>query len=118
MRIEREKVTVDDDVINVSDADLYWDRENVKPNLSGASSTSVSPSILLFAGMNLSVQKGQLITVVGKVGAGKSSLLLALLGEMERLRGYIGVRGRAAYVPQQAWMQNNSLRQNITFGKK
>ncbi|GMR31751.1 hypothetical protein PMAYCL1PPCAC_01946, partial [Pristionchus mayeri] len=92
-----------DDVITVTDADMHWDREEPTANLSG---------------LNLTVQKGQLITVVGKVGAGKSSLLHALLGEMERLRGYVGVRGRAAYVPQQPWMQNQTMRQNITFGKK
>ncbi|GMT31383.1 hypothetical protein PFISCL1PPCAC_22680, partial [Pristionchus fissidentatus] len=92
-----------DDVITVNDADMHWDREEPKANLSG---------------LNLTVQKCQLITVVGKVGAGKSSLLHALLGEMERLRGYVGVRGRAAYVPQQPWMQNQTMRQNITFGKK
>lgn len=92
-----------DDCITVQDADMHWDREDPKANLTG---------------LNLTVQKCQLITVVGKVGAGKSSLLHALLGEMERLRGYVGVRGRAAYVPQQPWMQNQTMRQNITFGKK
>ncbi|KAK6061257.1 ABC transporter, ATP-binding protein [Cooperia oncophora] len=38
-------------------------------------------------------------------------------GEMERLCGYVGVSGRVAYVPQQPWMQNQSIRTNITFGK-
>jgi ABC-type multidrug transport system fused ATPase/permease subunit len=37
---------------------------------------------------------------------------------MEKLRGYIGMSGRVAYVPQQPWMQNNTMRNNITFGKK
>ncbi|CAI4229334.1 unnamed protein product [Auanema sp. JU1783] len=93
-----------DDCINVTDANLSWEPED-------QSATSLSE-------LNFSVQKGQLITVVGRVGAGKSSLLQALLGEMEKLRGYIGMSGRVSYVPQQAWMQNNSMRQNITFGKK
>lgn len=35
---------------------------------------------------------------------------------MERLRGRIGVYGTVAYVPQQPWMQNQTVRHNITFG--
>ena len=55
---------------------------------------------------------------LGKIGVGKSSLLSALLGEMERLRGHIGIKGSVAYVPQQPWLQNESVRQNIVFGKR
>lgn len=32
------------------------------------------------------------------------------LGEMERIQGRIAVHGRVAYVPQQAWLHNGSLR--------
>ena len=35
------------------------------------------------------------------MGAGKSSLLAALLGEMERRAGSVELRGRLAYVSQQ-----------------
>ncbi|EPB75608.1 ABC transporter, ATP-binding protein [Ancylostoma ceylanicum] len=38
--------------------------------------------------------------------------------EMDKLHGYIGLTGRVSYVPQQPWMQNQTIRQNITFGKK
>lgn len=57
------------------------------------------------------------MAIVGRVGCGKSSLLAALLGEMERLRGEVRIRGRIAYVPQTAWIQNMSVRDNITFGR-
>lgn len=60
----------------------------------------------------MNIPKSSLIAVVGRVGSGKSSLLSALLGEMEKLRGYVGVKGQVAYVPQQAWIQNMSLRDN------
>ena len=56
--------------------------------------------------------------MVGTVGSGKSSLLSALLGEMVRYEGEANVRGKVAYVPQQAWMRNATLRNNILFGKK
>jgi len=51
------------------------------------------------------------------VGSGKSSLLSACLGEMEKLSGRINVCGRTAYAPQLAFIQNATLRDNILFGR-
>uniref|UniRef100_A0A8C7K8T0 Canalicular multispecific organic anion transporter 2-like n=1 Tax=Oncorhynchus kisutch TaxID=8019 RepID=A0A8C7K8T0_ONCKI len=67
--------------------------------------------------INLMVPQSSLLAVVGHVGCGKSSLVSALLGEMEKLEGQISIRGSVAYVPQQAWIQNATLRDNILFGK-
>ncbi|RCN49286.1 ABC transporter transmembrane region [Ancylostoma caninum] len=67
--------------------------------------------------LNFNAARGALIAVVGKVGSGKSSLLSALLGEMGKLRGRIGMRGKVAYVPQLSWIQNMTVRDNILFGK-
>ncbi|XP_041075963.1 ATP-binding cassette sub-family C member 3-like isoform X2 [Polyodon spathula] len=67
--------------------------------------------------INLMVPHGSLLAVVGHVGCGKSSLVSALLGEMEKLEGEISIRGSVAYVSQQAWIQNATLRDNILFGK-
>ncbi|KAK0419050.1 hypothetical protein QR680_013923 [Steinernema hermaphroditum] len=68
--------------------------------------------------IDLHVENTKLISVIGTVGSGKSSLLQALLGEMDKLQGYVGVRGSLAYVPQQSWIQNMTLRENILFGAK
>lgn len=65
----------------------------------------------------MNVDKGKLVAVVGQVGSGKSSLLSALLGEMDKIQGFAGVRGSISFVPQQSWIQNQSLKQNIIFGK-
>uniref|UniRef100_A0AAQ4PSX5 ATP-binding cassette, sub-family C (CFTR/MRP), member 3 n=1 Tax=Gasterosteus aculeatus aculeatus TaxID=481459 RepID=A0AAQ4PSX5_GASAC len=67
--------------------------------------------------INVMVPQGSLLAVVGHVGCGKSSLISALLGEVEKLEGEVSIRGSVAYVPQQAWIQNASLRDNILFGK-
>uniref|UniRef100_A0A8C9SM16 ATP-binding cassette, sub-family C (CFTR/MRP), member 3 n=1 Tax=Scleropages formosus TaxID=113540 RepID=A0A8C9SM16_SCLFO len=67
--------------------------------------------------INLMVPQGSLLAVVGHVGCGKSSLVCALLGEMEKLEGEISILGSVAYVPQQAWIQNATLRDNILFGQ-
>jgi ABC-type multidrug transport system fused ATPase/permease subunit len=66
---------------------------------------------------------GRLTAVVGPVGAGKSSLLLALLGELHARpddaaspvapRPRRRLRGAVAYAPQEAWVQAASVRDNI-----
>ncbi|KAK3859641.1 hypothetical protein Pcinc_034255 [Petrolisthes cinctipes] len=66
--------------------------------------------------INLKVKPGALVAVVGTVGAGKSSLCSAILGEMEKLEGKVNVKGSIAYVAQQAWIQNATLENNILFG--
>ncbi|NXN93457.1 MRP1 protein, partial [Rhinopomastus cyanomelas] len=68
--------------------------------------------------INFTVPEGSLVAVVGQVGCGKSSLLSALLGEMEKKEGCVVVKGSVAYVPQQAWVQNASLEDNIVFGRE
>ncbi|XP_046342176.2 multidrug resistance-associated protein 1-like isoform X2 [Haliotis rufescens] len=67
--------------------------------------------------VNLSIPEGSLVAVVGHVGAGKSSLVAAVLGEIQKVKGHLSVQGRVAYVPQQAWIQNDTLQNNILFGK-
>lgn len=42
--------------------------------------------------INIHVKQGQLIAIVGTVGSGKSSLLSALLGEMEKLNGKVNTK--------------------------
>jgi len=43
-------------------------------------------------GIALEAQRGELVAIVGAVGSGKSSLLLALLGEMEVLTTSLGFK--------------------------
>ncbi|XP_058240892.1 canalicular multispecific organic anion transporter 1 isoform X4 [Hemibagrus wyckioides] len=77
--------------------------------------------------VSLDIKPGRLVAVVGAVGSGKSSLISALLGEMHNLSGSVHIKytrcirasrrtGSVAYVPQQAWIQNATLKDNILFG--
>ena len=66
--------------------------------------------------INFIVKKGRIQAVVGIVGAGKSSLLSAILGDLYKLSGEVTVNGSIAYVSQTAWIQNASVRDNILFG--
>ncbi|XP_004685060.1 PREDICTED: canalicular multispecific organic anion transporter 2 [Condylura cristata] len=67
--------------------------------------------------LDIQVPTGALVAVVGPVGCGKSSLVSALLGDMEKLEGEVHVQGSVAYVPQQAWIQNCTLQDNVLFGR-
>ena len=51
--------------------------------------------------IKLKVKRGSLVAVVGTVGAGKSSLLSAILGELEQKSGHVHLRGSVAYTAQQ-----------------
>ncbi len=42
--------------------------------------------------VDLDISEGELLAVVGPVGCGKSSLISAILGEMEKLQGMVNVR--------------------------
>uniref|UniRef100_A0AAQ4S7T9 ABC-type glutathione-S-conjugate transporter n=1 Tax=Gasterosteus aculeatus aculeatus TaxID=481459 RepID=A0AAQ4S7T9_GASAC len=68
--------------------------------------------------ISIHVPRGSLVAVVGHVGSGKSSLLSAMLGETEKRSGCVTVKGSVAYVPQQAWIQNATVQDNILFGRE
>ena len=59
--------------------------------------------------VELEVEKGSLCVLVGAVGAGKTSLIHALLGEMEHMGGSVEVDGTVAYSAQSAFIMNVSL---------
>lgn len=65
--------------------------------------------------INLSVNQGDLVLIIGAVGSGKSSLLKAIVGEMRSIKGIIRKSSSLGYCPQQAWIQNCTLRDNILF---
>lgn len=65
---------------------------------------------------NLNLSGPQLVAIIGSVGSGKSSLCNSILGEMKQVKGSVAKKGSIAYVPQQAWIINASLRENIIFG--
>uniref|UniRef100_A0A8C8B701 Canalicular multispecific organic anion transporter 1 n=1 Tax=Otus sunia TaxID=257818 RepID=A0A8C8B701_9STRI len=73
---------------------------------------------LAVSSVTLDIAPGSLVAVVGAVGSGKSSLVSAMLGEMENIKGHINIQGSLAYVPQQAWIQNATLKDNILFGSE
>ncbi|XP_021924384.1 multidrug resistance-associated protein 7 isoform X3 [Zootermopsis nevadensis] len=64
--------------------------------------------------------EGQFIGVMGAVGTGKSSLLSALLAELNKESGIIALSDLDkgfGFVTQQPWLQRGTIRENILFGK-
>ncbi|XP_060989227.1 ATP-binding cassette sub-family C member 4-like isoform X6 [Dama dama] len=90
-------------IVDVHTFTASWEKASATPTLQGLSFT---------------VRPGQLLAVVGPVGAGKSSLLSALLGELPPSQGKVNVHGRIAYVSQQPWVYPGTVKSNILFGKK
>uniref|UniRef100_A0A8C6CFI1 ATP-binding cassette sub-family C member 5 n=1 Tax=Moschus moschiferus TaxID=68415 RepID=A0A8C6CFI1_MOSMO len=68
--------------------------------------------------IDLEIEEGKLVGICGSVGSGKTSLISSILGQMTLLEGSIAVNGTFAYVAQQAWILNATLRDNILFGKE
>ncbi|CAK4072405.1 unnamed protein product, partial [Aphanomyces euteiches] len=73
-------------------------------------------SVTVFREINFEAKTGELVVVHGKVGSGKSSLCSVFLGDMEKRAGLVYVGGSLAYCPQQPWIQNMTIRDNICFG--
>ncbi|KAG7220300.1 hypothetical protein INR49_018292 [Caranx melampygus] len=90
-----------------------WQRPEETEDRGGAGS-------LMLHGLNLHIRKGSLVVVVGKAGCGKSSLLAALTGELNRQSGVVYVADRDSgfgLASQEPWIQHASVRANILFGK-
>ncbi|XP_023213820.1 multidrug resistance-associated protein 4-like, partial [Centruroides sculpturatus] len=68
--------------------------------------------------ISLNVQPGELLTVIGPVGSGKTSLLMSILGEIPISSGRVTVKGKIAYASQEAWVFNDTIRENILFGEE
>ncbi|XP_048350845.1 ATP-binding cassette sub-family C member 4 isoform X2 [Sphaerodactylus townsendi] len=88
--------------LRVQDLTCYWNKTLELPTLENIS---------------FSVRRGELLVVVGPVGAGKSSVLSAILGELTASKGFIDAQGKIAYVSQQPWVFSGTVRENILFGK-
>ncbi|XP_022694083.1 multidrug resistance-associated protein 1-like isoform X2 [Varroa jacobsoni] len=110
--------------LNLEELDLYVARSS-----SRTSPVSISVEKGTFAWSNaeceqptlhditLRVGRGKLVAIVGQVGCGKSSLLSAILGDMEKIGGEVEVHGKLAYVAQQTWIQNTTVRENVLFNR-
>lgn len=90
------------------------DRENA---LEAVNASFTWDTLPILSNLTMEVKKSSCVAIVGTVGSGKSSLMSALIGDMIKLGGHLNVNGSIAYVPQQAWIQNATLKYNVVFGQ-
>ncbi|KAF7814158.1 ABC transporter C family member 8-like [Senna tora] len=88
--------------VEIQAGNFTWDQESMSPTLRD---------------LNLEIKWGQKTAVCGPVGAGKSSLLYAILGEIPKISRTVKVCGTVAYVSQTSWIQSGTIRDNVLFGK-
>ncbi|KAI6171038.1 Multidrug resistance-associated protein 1 isoform X5 [Aphelenchoides bicaudatus] len=99
-----------DDLSDVDGGDVVAVFDNTSFSWSGTSSE------LTLHPFSAKIRRGQLVGVIGSVGAGKSTLIQTLIGELQPVSGDLKLDSkRVAYVPQQAWIQNLTLQKNVLF---
>ncbi|KAF7292829.1 Multidrug resistance-associated ABC transporter protein [Mycena indigotica] len=117
---------------------VTWPQDTSTGSTPGTSAASTPRQKFLLLDLSFEFPEGQLSLVCGKLGSGKTLLLLALLGEADVVAGQLScprspantlasfagfdpaketwlVDGVCAYVPQTAWLQNASIKDNILF---
>ncbi|KAF7558692.1 hypothetical protein G7046_g5461 [Stylonectria norvegica] len=92
---------IGEETVIIRDGTFSWDRHEDKQALTD---------------INFTAYKGELSCVVGRVGAGKSSFLQSILGDLWKVKGSVEVSGTVAYVAQQTWILNATVKENIIFG--
>ncbi|CAO2632591.1 ATP-binding cassette sub-family C member 8 [Lemmus lemmus] len=94
------------------------DADNFCVQIIGGFFTWTPDGIPTLSNITIRIPRGQLTMIVGQVGSGKSSLLLATLGEMQKVSGAVfwnRTRGPVAYASQKPWLLNATVEENITF---
>ncbi|KAI8906294.1 P-loop containing nucleoside triphosphate hydrolase protein [Gorgonomyces haynaldii] len=87
--------------MRIENADFEWDGDLDHPHIYD---------------LNLELKRNQVIGVVGEVGSCKS-LLAAIMGQIKRTKGIVYVNGaKCGFIPQEPWLINASIRDNILFG--
>ncbi|CAE7211925.1 unnamed protein product [Rhizoctonia solani] len=129
-----------EDSVKLVSATISWPQTRFGGASSAPSVASTPRARFTISDLSLEFPDGELSLICGKLGSGKTLLLLALLGEADILAGQLiaprsppdalaklgqetnldnsnwVVRGICAYVPQTAWLQNDSIKNNIIFG--
>ncbi|KAG8745725.1 hypothetical protein FRC10_007205 [Ceratobasidium sp. 414] len=129
-----------DSTIKLVSATISWPQNKFGGPSSAPSVAPTPRARFIISDLSLDFPDGELSLVCGKLGSGKTLLLLALLGEADVLAGQLLaprsppdalaalsqqtglsssnwiVKGICAYVPQSAWLQNDSIKNNIIFG--
>ncbi|KAI0824512.1 P-loop containing nucleoside triphosphate hydrolase protein [Trametes gibbosa] len=107
------------DVIGIRKARFTWSKDAAP---SQTPDGTRKRAFVLSIDDELSLQRGKINLIIGPTGAGKTSLLMALLGEMHYVPSgpdsfmNLPRGGGVAYAAQESWVQNETIKDNILFG--
>ncbi|KAH9922615.1 uncharacterized protein B0H18DRAFT_1120791 [Fomitopsis serialis] len=110
----------EDDVVGFRNASFTW--ANQVSGSAASTPGSGRRNFTLHIDDDLVFEKGSINLVIGPTGSGKSSLLMALLGEMHYIPAgpdsfyNLPRAGGIAYAAQESWVQNETIKDNILFG--
>ena len=120
------KSTEEQDAIYFKNAEFSWESPSVKAkagNLTKNKGTATAKREWKLVIDDLEFPRGKTTVVAGKTSSGKTSLLMALLGEMNwtptRLDASFNLprASGVAYAAQEAWVMASTVRENIVFGE-
>lgn len=113
-----DNVKANTDLIGIRNASFTWTNEPTGTVTPG----SFRRNFTLRINDEVIFKKGKINLVVGPTGCGKTSLLMALLGELHYIPAgpdswcNLPRAGGVAYAAQESWVQNETIRSNILFG--
>lgn len=102
--------------IKITKGCFNWEDAHYHQLFEGKPLSASKKDAMILDDININIKPGEFVAVVGKVGSGKSSLVLSMMEEMVTQRGLVEKNGRIAYISQETFLQNATIRDNITFG--
>ncbi|KAL1939038.1 hypothetical protein VTO73DRAFT_10298 [Trametes versicolor] len=106
-------------VIGIRHTSFTWSNDTAPSRTPGGTRRR---QFVLTVDDELLFQRGKINLIVGPTGSGKTSLLMALLGELHYIPSgpdaFVSLprEGGVAYAAQESWVQNDTIRNNILFG--
>ena len=103
---------------NNCDFGIKVDEEKEKEN---KKSEEKNKDKILLKGLNLLIKKGELVTMIGETGSGKTCLINAILNNLDLLNSkeenvkYFNYSPIISYACQDPWIMNGTIRDNIIF---
>ncbi|KAJ3268407.1 hypothetical protein HDV01_003049 [Terramyces sp. JEL0728] len=104
---ERDGAEEDIGLISLEGVTYQWPEEQAKEKKSNN---------FKLDNIDLTIEPGTLVAVVGSIGSGKSTLVSGLLNELEKKSGTARVCGKIAYCPQVPWISSGTIEENILLG--
>ncbi|CAF0916789.1 unnamed protein product [Rotaria sordida] len=103
--------------ILVNKQEKVQDKKNDHAIIMEGASFSWKDSLCL-SDLNINIKYGTLVGIKGTTGAGKSSLLAAILSEINLVSGKLQLYvDSISYAPQSTWIFADTIRANILLGK-